>query len=212
LFYEIRSCGDIFIYYSDSSNPKNSARCGALDHFFLPDERDWRSTLNRALGTEYEEPVEAAAPILHPPGRTAAAGVPKQKRRALGFRELQVLCLLWVRPMSVYEIRRELSAIFGSSSSFGTLYPLLRSMEAARLVSGVWGLNSENRPKRAYSLTESGRRAAFEGVQRQARLSSRLQSMISIGSAPGAIVSRENKDAERGAGDLTAVSRGVYLW
>jgi PadR family transcriptional regulator PadR len=138
--------------------------------------------------------------------------------QVLRLRELQVLCLLWLRPMSVYEIRRELSSVFAVNSSFGTLYPLLRSMEANNLVTGVWGLNSENRPKRAYSLTELGRNAAHNGVQKQIALSSKLSSMISIGSSPSGestTSARENSEVALEGGfesTISAVSRGPYLW
>ena len=73
-----------------------------------------------------------------------------------------------------YEIARELERRSGGSlpMSPGALYPVLRSLEKQQLLSSYTELSSEDRARRYYELTETGRetmghwRAAWQDTKR----------------------------------------------
>ena len=73
--------------------------------------------------------------------------------------ELQLLALLEDGPGHGYALREELRR--RSAGAFdplpGTLYPLLRRLEARGLITGSWQ-PGERRPRRVYRLTGDGRR------------------------------------------------------
>jgi len=92
----------------------------------------------------------------------------KSNRRSLQIVDLQVLCLLQMKAMSGYELKKNLSGTFGYEISFGTLYPHLRALESAKLIFGKWV--SKKPRKRIYSLTDRGREALRSNALRLSRL------------------------------------------
>jgi DNA-binding PadR family transcriptional regulator len=71
-----------------------------------------------------------------------------------------ILGLLWHRPRSGYEIKAAVdrSTRFFWAASYGQIYPELRRLEQAGLVSGTEAPNGGRR-RRIYELTEEGREA-----------------------------------------------------
>jgi PadR family transcriptional regulator, regulatory protein PadR len=91
------------------------------------------------------------------------AGVRKlQKELSSGTVSLALLALVARAPGPLYgyQIAKELDS-FGEGLPVkqGTLYPVLRSLEAARLVTSEVEPSVSGPPRRYYSITEEGRRA-----------------------------------------------------
>jgi PadR family transcriptional regulator AphA len=70
-----------------------------------------------------------------------------------------ILGLLSIEPMSGYDIRRNLeeSLSYFWSESYGQIYPTLRKLEAARLISPVKQAGSDTRRRKLFTLTAAGR-------------------------------------------------------
>ena len=70
-----------------------------------------------------------------------------------------VLGLLSIEPMSGYDIRRNLEESLSHfwSESFGQIYPTLRKLEAARLITPVKQAASDTRRRKLYMVTSAGR-------------------------------------------------------
>ncbi len=75
--------------------------------------------------------------------------------------DMAVLGLLAKKPLHGFAITQ---AILGADESFagfhpGTVYPVLRRLEAEGFIKGVWGVGGERgRRIRVYEITSSGRR------------------------------------------------------
>jgi PadR family transcriptional regulator PadR len=84
-----------------------------------------------------------------------------QKQLTGGASSLVLLALLHQqgRPMYGYEIAKELERQNGGSlpMNSGALYPVLRSLEKQRLLSSYTELSDEDRARRYYELTDTGR-------------------------------------------------------
>ena len=74
-----------------------------------------------------------------------------------------VLALLAARPRFGLELVRDLSQADGLLTSQGTVYPLLNRLRDSGLVTSRWIHEDAARPRRYYSITDSGREhlAAF---------------------------------------------------
>jgi len=70
-----------------------------------------------------------------------------------------ILGLLSIEPMSGYDIRRNLEESLAHfwSESYGQIYPTLRKLEAARLVTPVKQAARDSRRRKLYTLTAAGR-------------------------------------------------------
>ena len=92
-----------------------------------------------------------------------AASVRKfQKELSAGIVSLALLALLAraEKPLYGYQIAKELEGFAeGLPVKQGTLYPVLRSMEAQGLLSSEVEPSVSGPPRRYYSVTESGREA-----------------------------------------------------
>jgi PadR family transcriptional regulator, regulatory protein PadR len=106
-------------------------------------------------------------PSLHEADEQArdelSAGVRKfQKELSAGIVSLALLALVAraETPLYGYQIAKELDGYVGGLPvKQGTLYPVLRSLEAGRLVSSEVEPSVSGPPRRYYSVTEEGRRA-----------------------------------------------------
>ncbi len=92
-----------------------------------------------------------------------AAGVRKlQKELSSGIVSLALLALLarTETPLYGYQIAKELDSFGGGLPvKQGTLYPVLRSLEAGGLLSSEVEPSVSGPPRRYYSVTEEGRQA-----------------------------------------------------
>ncbi|HXR76197.1 MAG TPA: PadR family transcriptional regulator [Bryobacteraceae bacterium] len=77
-----------------------------------------------------------------------------------GSAELLILSLLEQQPRHGYDICKLITARSGGALTFHvtTLYPLLSRLEARGLVQGRWVEKADQRRRRYYSLTPSGRK------------------------------------------------------
>jgi PadR family transcriptional regulator len=91
------------------------------------------------------------------------AGVRKlQKELSSGIVSLALLALLAraEKPLYGYQIAKELNSFGGGLPvKQGTLYPVLRSLEAAGLLTSEVEPSVSGPPRRYYSVTEEGRQA-----------------------------------------------------
>ena len=67
-----------------------------------------------------------------------------------------------------YELQRTFKDLFSRSLSWGTMFPALRRLEAAGLLSSRWEQPDRGPRRRLYRLTEEGRRVSG-AVQAEAR-------------------------------------------
>jgi PadR family transcriptional regulator PadR len=70
-----------------------------------------------------------------------------------------VLALLEIRPRFGLELVRDLAAADGLLTSDGTVYPLLNRLRDAGFVTSEWHDRDGERPRRYYTITETGRRS-----------------------------------------------------
>jgi DNA-binding PadR family transcriptional regulator len=91
--------------------------------------------------------------------------LPEQERHDLPTIAQRLIVLeimhLLLNPRSGYDIHKQLHLMFGLDASYGSLYPWLRALERAELISSQW-VKREDRlvtpqMKRVYSLTETGK-------------------------------------------------------
>jgi PadR family transcriptional regulator, regulatory protein PadR len=116
------------------------------------------------------------------PGADSSPAVPRRLERELvrGAGPLAVLQLLRRRDMYGYELAELLSQRTDGLLALGqsTLYPLLYSLEAKRLVESRWEEAPSGRRRRYYRLTPKGL-AALE--RRRAQWQELYEAMIGLG-------------------------------
>jgi DNA-binding PadR family transcriptional regulator len=98
---------------------------------------------------------------------------------------LEMLSLLHTKPLTGYELRKNIKASFNHEISFGTLYPNLASLERLGLIQGRWVSLGENqlRRKRIFTLTDSGIGFLTDNLEKLHKLTESMQKMNLI-SAP----------------------------
>jgi len=101
---------------------------------------------------------------------------------------LEMLSLLHTKPLTGYELRKNIKASFNHEISFGTLYPNLASLERLGLIQGRWVSLGENqlRRKRIFTLTDSGIGFLTENLEKLHKLTESMQKMnlVPISSQP----------------------------
>jgi DNA-binding PadR family transcriptional regulator len=92
---------------------------------------------------------------------------------------LEMLSLLHTKPLTGYELRKNIKASFNHEISFGTLYPNLASLERLGLIQGRWVSLGENqlRRKRIFTLTDLGRNFLTENLAKLNKLTESMQKM-----------------------------------
>ena len=77
-----------------------------------------------------------------------------------------VLAILGEGPSHGYAITHEIERRSDQALIFrqGTLYPLLHELEKSGLVVGNWESFGDERPKKVYTITESGRAELLKGL------------------------------------------------
>lgn len=71
-----------------------------------------------------------------------------------------ILVLLCSGPRYGLQLVRELDAVGGLLTSQGTIYPLLNRLQESGFVTSQWEVESDERPKRYYQITQAGREEA----------------------------------------------------
>lgn len=91
-----------------------------------------------------------------------------------------ILTLLDRRPMYGYEMISTIQADSGGVLSFreGTLYPILHTLEAERLVNAYWSEGEGARRRKYYRITEEGRRHLAARRQEWATFRSAIDRVI----------------------------------
>jgi DNA-binding PadR family transcriptional regulator len=81
--------------------------------------------------------------------------------------------------MSGYEMKKMMNGFFGITISYGTLYPHLRFLEKSRHIEGSWESRrwKTEQKKRVYRLTDSGKKATDESLDRLLETTTKLRSM-----------------------------------
>lgn len=74
-----------------------------------------------------------------------------------GIVELMILSLVEREPLYGYAIVRELKDRGGLVAGEGTVYPVLRRLEADRLVTADWSDEGPAGPRKYYRITDDGR-------------------------------------------------------
>jgi DNA-binding PadR family transcriptional regulator len=105
---------------------------------------------------------------------------------------LEMLSLLHMKPLTGYELRKNIKSSFNHEISFGTLYPNLASLERLGLIQGRWVSLGENqlRRKRIFTLTDSGIGHLTENLEKLHKLTESMKKMNVItppSSQPAAI-------------------------
>jgi DNA-binding PadR family transcriptional regulator len=93
---------------------------------------------------------------------------------------LEMLSLMSTKPLTGYELRKNIRSSFNHEISFGTLYPNLASLERAGLIRGQWVSLGENqlRRKRIFTLTDLGKRFLSENLAKLSSITVSMQKMI----------------------------------
>jgi len=102
---------------------------------------------------------------------------------------LEMLSLLHTKPLTGYELRKNIKASFNHEISFGTLYPNLASLERLGLIQGRWVSLGENqlRRKRIFTLTENGKTFLTENLEKLHKLTESMQKMNLVTAQPAAV-------------------------
>ena len=74
-----------------------------------------------------------------------------------GIVELMILRLVEREPLYGYAIVRELKERGGLAAGEGTVYPVLRRLEADGLVAAAWSDEGPAGPRKYYRITDAGR-------------------------------------------------------
>jgi PadR family transcriptional regulator PadR len=74
-----------------------------------------------------------------------------------GIVELMILSLVDGEPLYGYAIVRQLKERGGLAAGEGTVYPVLRRLEADGLVSAAWSDEGPAGPRKYYRITDDGR-------------------------------------------------------
>jgi DNA-binding PadR family transcriptional regulator len=99
--------------------------------------------------------------------------------RAVSIRHL-ILGLLNQRSMSGYDIKRLLESLrwLIDSPSFGSIYPILRSLREDDLVTMEEVLRQSKSPRKIYTITESGREVLQEWVDQSITSGASLKAFV----------------------------------
>lgn len=91
--------------------------------------------------------------------------------------DIFIFHILNTSPKSGYEIKKQLSRLFGVAISYGTLYPHLHSLEKKDLINGEWVPNKRNQMlrKREYTLTPTGREVLRTSIEVLSKVTLTLQ-------------------------------------
>jgi PadR family transcriptional regulator PadR len=95
-----------------------------------------------------------------------------------------VLAVLRDAPLHGYAIAREINQRSGQALQFkqGTLYPALHALERDGLIAGEWEMNSGERPRKVYAITDKGLAELQRLVQAWSQFSTAVNAII--GEAP----------------------------
>jgi len=86
-----------------------------------------------------------------------SAKPPVTQPRELTTLEYVILSFLAIEPQSGYNILNQLEAgLYRASASTGSVYPVLKRLETAGLANSLIEAEYETRPRKVYTLTETG--------------------------------------------------------
>jgi DNA-binding PadR family transcriptional regulator len=131
------------------------------------------------VSTELEN--HSLAPSVASPAiaQQSEHGKLSQSDRMPDILRLEMLSLLHTKPLTGYELRKNIKASFNHEISFGTLYPNLASLERLGLIQGKWVSLGENqlRRKRIFTLTDIGREFLSDNLDKLHKLTESMQKM-----------------------------------
>ncbi len=95
-----------------------------------------------------------------------------QQNRELTSLEYVILGFLGIRPQSGYDIMHNLeTGIYRTSASTGSIYPVLKRLEKAGLITSTIEVVYETRPRKVHSLLPDGEQLLDEWLRRQPKMS-----------------------------------------
>ena len=94
-----------------------------------------------------------------------------------GIVELMILGLVTREPLYGYAIVRELKERGGLVAGEGTVYPVLRRLEADGLVTAAWSDEGPAGPRKYYGITEAGRAFLARAWDEWSAISSALEDL-----------------------------------
>ena len=132
------------------------------------------STSSHTLVSEVQ-----SASTLNLPASSSIKASSNGSERLPDILRLEMLSLLHLKPLTGYELRKNIKASFNHEISFGTLYPNLASLERLGLIQGRWVSLGENqlRRKRIFTLTDLGKAYLSENLEKLGKLSATMQKM-----------------------------------
>ena len=109
-----------------------------------------------------------------------------------------VLAVLRDGPCHGYAIAREVNRRTGDSLQFkqGTLYPVLHALEADGLIAGAWEVGSGERPRKIYSITETGLAELERRAAVWIRFTDAMERVMGVGDTLGGGIGKGLPDAE----------------
>jgi DNA-binding PadR family transcriptional regulator len=131
------------------------------------------STTSSHLVTEVQSPQAVSLQ------NAVSRGISNGSERLPDILRLEMLSLLHLKPLTGYELRKNIKAAFNHEISFGTLYPNLASLERLGLILGRWVSLGENqlRRKRIFTLTDMGKSYLSDNLEKLSKLSATMQKM-----------------------------------
>jgi len=123
--------------------------------------------------------VDAVGVSLNGNDNHTKSGPNGQHERMPDILRLEMLSLLNTKPLTGYELRKNIKAAFNHEISFGTLYPNLASLERAGLIQGQWVSLGESqlRRKRIFTLTKTGKSFLSENLGKLNKITEAMQKM-----------------------------------
>ena len=94
-----------------------------------------------------------------------------------GVIQVLILQLLADEPLYGYAIVRRLEALGDFVAGEGTVYPVLRRLEANGLLSSAWQSAETGNPRKYYSLTEDGRRFLGQAITEWNRIDEAIRGL-----------------------------------
>jgi PadR family transcriptional regulator PadR len=94
-----------------------------------------------------------------------------------GVVQILILQVLAPEPLYGYAIVRRLEELGDFVAGEGTVYPVLRRLEAGGLLSSAWRSEASGNPRKYYSLTEDGKRFLGSAIQEWGRIDGAIRGL-----------------------------------
>lgn len=101
-----------------------------------------------------------------------------EKRWRKAVLPFAILAVLQESPKHGYGLASALRDLLGAAAPEGTLYPLLNGFERDGLTVAEWAIQEAGPARKTYALTQKGRAALREGVERWSVFNSSLEGLL----------------------------------